>query len=135
MKRILLSILAISLLVGTSQAQIQKVLLENIKDSVALVADTTDAIGPYSWSYGWVLQVETFDVDAADATVTIQVSNDTSYWINYADNSALTLTDTLGLHAYEDDRLLWQYMRVITAPVSVTSGEYRVKLYGIRANR
>jgi len=131
MKRLIF--IALVALVGlTAQAQVNKTLLATVKDSVALVADTTNAYGPYLWDYKWVVTVDTYTLSAADATLTIQVSNDSLNWINYADNAALALTNTSGLHGFEDDRMVWQYFRFITAAGTVATGEYTVKLYAVR---
>lgn len=116
----------------TLQAQIQKNTTVTVKDSVALAADTTIVNKTqYSYDYAWVLTVLTYDVDAADAQVKIQFANDTTLtnsWIDYDTNSTLTLTDTLGSHAFEGETFLYKYLRVVTIPNSVTAGEYTVTL-------
>jgi len=132
MKKLLIPLI---LIVGISaQAQVKKITPVTVKDSVALVADTTTiSTSGFDYNYLWAVTVETFSLDAADATVTIQVSSDTTNnnWVKYANNSSLTL-GTSGMHAYQGDDLVFEFMRVITAPVSVTSGEYRVKFEAVR---
>lgn len=112
--------------------QAQEKVITTIVDSTALAADTTN-IGPMYLDYVWAIHVESWTLDATDATVTIQVANTTSgKWIDYSANSVLTLNAASGTWAFEDDRLAWLYMRVITAPVSVTSGDYRIRMTKIR---
>ena len=84
--------------------------------------------------HNWLVAgpVETpIDVDAADAQVKVQFANDTTLtnsWIDYDTNSTITLSDTLGSHAFKGKSFLYKYMRVITIPNSVTSGEYTITL-------
>ena len=112
--------------------QAQEKVITTIVDSTALAADTTN-IGPMYLDYVWAIHVESWTLDATDATVTIQVANTTSgKWIDYSANSVLTLNAASVTWAFEDDRLAWLYMRVITAPVSVTSGDYRIRMTKIR---
>ena len=112
----------------------QEKTVTTIIDSTALVADTTN-IGPLYLDYVWAIHVESWSLDNTDATVTIQVANTTTgEWVNYSANSTLTLNAASGVWAFEDDRLAWLYMRVITAPVSVTSGTYKIQMTKIRRN-
>jgi hypothetical protein len=112
--------------------QAQEKVITTIVDSTALAADTTN-IGPMYLDYVWAIHVESWTLDATDATVTIQVANTTSgKWIDYSANSVLTLNAASGTWAFEDDRLAWLYMRVITGVGSVTSGDYRIRMTKIR---
>ena len=133
MKKIVL-LIGLVLVSISGFSQVEKMTAITIKDSVALVADTTTVkTAGFMYDYRWAITAETFSLDAADATVTIQVSSDTTSnnWVNYSSNSSITLAAS-GMHAYQGDDLVFKYVRVITAPVSVTSGEYRLKFEAVR---
>ena len=110
----------------------QKNTTVTVKDSVALAADTTIVIKTqYAYDYNWLLTVLTYSLDATDAQVKIQFANDTTLtnsWIDYDANSTLTLSNATGSHAFKGSSFLYKYMRVVTVPNSVTSGEYTITL-------
>ena len=84
------------------------------------------AINMNEFSKSWGIMIETTSLDAADATVTIQGSHSTSGgWIQYSDNSALTLPTT-GVVAFEDNHCTWPYLRLVVDKGSVTSGTFIV---------
>ena len=132
-KLIFILLLAVPLL---GVAQVDKATIMSVKDSVALVADTTIVNkAAYVYNYKWIVLVETFVADATDATVKIQFANDTTAttsWVDYATNSTLTLNSASGAAAFEGETWLPYYMRVITIPGSVTSGEYRLTVTRFR---
>jgi len=131
MKKAILTVIMVLIGLGLMA---QEKTVTTIIDSTALVADTTN-IGPLYLDYVWAIHVEAWSLDDIDATVTIQVANTTTgEWVDYSANSTLTLNAASGVWAFEDDRLAWLYMRVITAPVSVTSGDYRIRMTKIRRN-
>lgn len=113
------------LLVGlSSMAQTGKI-ITTVIDTTA-IADSVRILGPLYWDYNWNVTIETMTLDAADATLTIQVGNSASGpWINYSSNSVITLgADTT--MAYEDTSLAWLYMRLAVAKNTAATGDFKV---------
>nr|BDD47705.1 hypothetical protein 7 [bacterium] len=105
---------------------------QTLIDSTDLAADTT-IFGPFNYTYEWQIHIETWSLDAADAEFKIQVAPDSTYtFVDYADNSTITLDETTGGKAYEDYHFTAKYLRLITVPNSVTSGTYRVVMQRIK---
>ena len=133
MKKFAVVTIGILLISFGIQAQTSKT-LETVVDSTALVADTT-IMGPYSYDYNWTLFIETWSLDAADAQLKIQTAPDSTNiagWEDYALSSTFLLDKTTGLKAFEDYFLNALYMRIITIPNSVSSGEFRIRLQKIK---
>lgn len=104
----------------------------SVLDSVALTSDTVD-LAVMKNNYGWTLGIETWSLNAADATVSIYVSDQAAGpFTLYDSNAAMTLTTTTGLTAFEDDKFLWKYMRIVIAAGSVTSGDIEIRLTRFR---
>lgn len=128
--KILLSILfAVVALSATAQTARQTV---TMKDSTALVADTTAVLGPIKYDYVWAITIETWALDQSDATATIEVADDPAGpWFKYSDNAELSLPTT-GKVSYADVSLAWNYIRVNIDAGTVSTGDYRAKMLRLR---
>ena len=132
MKKILLISAFIFAFVIGSYAQAEKTTV-TIVDSVALVADTT-LLDPLFLNYEWIVWVETWSLDDTDAVFKLEAAADTTNatgWYDYVGADSLTLAaDAVGV--IQKTNLLPIWLRAITIPNSVSSGEYRVRMQRVR---
>jgi len=106
------------------QAQVGKVITTVINTTT--IADSTKSVGPFNMDYSWNVTITSASLDAADASVEIQVSNASAGpWVDY-DANFNSLLPASGTVAFEAESLNWTYLRVVILKGSCASGTMKV---------